>query len=118
MFDHCFDSGFECVSQFRDLPGEHRFVLDGFDAGLDRAAALMPQYQNERRAKHGDTVLDTRQTFVRNKVTGHADGEKITSCSIERVLGGDARVGATQDRDERVLTGNQRFTLVLEVMGF
>ncbi|MNG05750.1 hypothetical protein D3C84_889600 [compost metagenome] len=116
MFEDLLDGGLECLRQFRNVPGEHGGIFQRFDPGIDGATAFMAEYQDQRRAKYGDGVLKAGQAFAGDEVARHANRKKVTACGVERVFGGDPRVGTTEYRHERVLAGHQGFALVLEVV--
>ncbi|MNG02496.1 hypothetical protein D3C84_855270 [compost metagenome] len=117
LCEHFLDRGLECVGQFRDMAGEYGAILDGFDACIDGAAAFVPEHEDQGGAEHRDGVFEAGQPLVRDEVARDTYGEKIAAGGVERVLGGDAGVGATQYRHERVLAGDQGFSFILEVMG-
>src|SRR5689334_356582 len=98
------------------MAGENRLILDGLYTCLDGAAALMSKYKNQWGAKNGNPVFKAGQTFRGNEVARDADGEKIASRSVKRILRSDARVGAAEYGHERILTGHQGFSLGLEIV--
>ena len=113
---HFFDRWLQCVSQFRDMARENGVIFDSLYSCADGAATLMTEYEDQGCPEHCNTVFKAGQPLIGDEVASDAYGEKIASSGVKSVLGGDARVRATQYCHERVLPGYQRFSLSLEVV--
>ena len=90
--------------------------LSDLIVALDRAAAVVTQHQDQRRAEHGDGIFQAGDRFIVGEVAGHAANEEIAAAAIEGIFGRDARIGAAQDGGVRVLAAGQRLPLMLEVV--
>jgi hypothetical protein len=69
----------------------------------DRAAAFVPEHDDERRMQVLDGVLDAAQRVVINHVAGLAHDEEVAQTLVEQDLGPGARVGAAEDDGHGVL---------------
>jgi hypothetical protein len=66
--------------------------------------------------EHLDRILETRDDVRVQEVPGDPAHEQIAAAGVESQFGRDARIGATENACERVLTLGQRLALVLEVV--
>ena len=110
------DGGLDAVDEIVDGSGERVFVVNVLDSCFDRSALAVAEDHDEVDAEFGDGVLDAslyRGSRAVDVVAGDADGEDVSNTDVEEYLGGDARVGATDDCGDGILPGGER----LEVCG-
>ena len=112
----CLDRRTERRHQRRQMTRQRGAVPDGLDGGLDRAAGPVAQHHQERNIQDRDAVFEARDRFVIGEVAGHPAHEQVAAAGVESIFGRDARIGATEDRGERILPLDQRFTFGLEIV--
>ena len=84
----------------RHLAGAH-----GHLGGLDRAARVVAEHDDERAVEHADAELERAEHAGVDDVAGGADDEQVAEALVEDDLGGHPRVGAAEEDRERVLLG-------------
>ena len=98
------------------MAGQRLVVLERLDRGIDRAAGVVAEHQDQRRVQHGDAIFQARDRLVGGEIAGDAADEEIAPSAVEGIFGRDARIGAAQDRRIGILAAGQRFALMLEIM--
>ena len=84
--------------------------------GIDGAAAIVTQHQNQGHTQYRDGIFQTGDRFVTGEISSHAANEQIAPAAVESVFGRDARIGAAQNGGVRVLASGQRLPLMLEIV--
>src|SRR6266508_3892723 len=89
------------------MPWCFTFRSDGFHCGVDGAATLMAEHDNQAGAQNLDPVLDASQTFIVEHIARYSNDEQISEAFIKNELGWHTRIGTTEDDRKRVLTLRQ-----------
>ena len=115
-FLHGLDRRPDGVDQRRQVTGQRGAVLDRFDGGVDRAAGLMTEHQDQRRIEHLHGIFEARDHLVAGEISGDAADEQVAARGVEAVFRGDPGIGAAQDGGEWILPFAERFALVAEIV--
>ena len=78
--------------------------VSAFDRGRNRAALLVAQHHDQLCFEMLHRVLDAAQDIIVHQVPRHPDDEQISQALIEKQLGGNSRVGASENHGKRMLT--------------
>src|SRR6266498_381139 len=89
------------------MPWCFAFRSDGFHCGVDGAATLMAEHNNQACAQNIDRVLDASQAFIVEHIARYSNDEKISEAFIKDDFGWHTRIGTTEDDRKRVLTLRQ-----------
>src|ERR1043165_1937432 len=83
------------------------FRGNGLHCGVDGAATLMAEYDNETCAQDFDTVLNASQAFIVEHVARDSDNEEISEAFIKDKFRWHTRIGTTKYDGEWMLTFRQ-----------
>src|SRR6266511_1344376 len=89
------------------MPWCFTFRSDGLHCGVDGAATLMAEHDNQAGAQNIHPVLDASQAFVVEHVACYSNDEQISEAFIKDDFGWHTRIGTTEDDRKRVLTLRQ-----------
>src|SRR6266496_5581448 len=89
------------------MPWCFAFRSDGFHCGVDGAATLMAEHNNQACAQNIDRVLDASQAFIVEHIARYSNDEQISEAFIKDDVGWHTRIGTTEDDRKRVLTLRQ-----------
>ena len=89
----------------RRKPPGHLAGAHGDLGGLDRAARVVAEHDDERAVEHADAELERAEHAGVDDVAGGAHDEQVAQALVEDDLGGDPGVGAAEEDGERVLLG-------------
>jgi hypothetical protein len=78
----------------------------------------MAENQDEWRAGHGDGVFEPGDRIDVSEIAGYAADKDISTTDVEGVFGSDARICASQNAGERILSKGQCGTLGNEIVTF
>src|SRR5262249_44779586 len=93
-------------------------ILDRLDGCIYCPAFAVPENQDEGCAQDSDSVFEATYRIVVGKIAGYAAHKEISPTGVERVFRSHARIGASQDSGEWILSDSQCGTLGNEVMRF
>src|ERR1041385_8655713 len=89
------------------MPRCFAFRGDGLHCGVDSAATLMTEHDNQAGSQNVDAVLDASQAFVIDHVARYSNDEQISEAFIKDDFGWHTRIRTTEDDRKRVLTFRQ-----------
>ena len=106
--------------QLRDeawkMTWQRRYVLLVGDGRLDGAAIAVTHDDDQWRFQDGDGVFEAGDHFTCRQVAGYPADEKLTDGLVEDDLGGDTRIGTSNDGCEGALSPRPALPGTLEVM--
>ena len=108
LFLRCSDGWFDVAHQLLQMAGQGGAIVEHLDGRVDRAAVGMPKHHDQRRVENLHRVFEAGETIVIDEIAGETNDEEITGRLIESKLWRDARVGAAQDRGDRMLRRGAR----------
>jgi hypothetical protein len=76
----------------------------------------MAEYQDQWCVEHLHGVLQACDDVIAGEIACHAADEDIAACRIKTIFRRDARVGATENGGEWVLSRTQGLAFMIEVM--
>ena len=94
------------LHQRPDLGRSRAPRFERLDGGFHRATFLVAHHHHQRYPQFGDPKLDTAKDGVVDHLPSSADHEQIAEAGAQDLGRIDARIGAAQDRGDRVLRGD------------
>src|SRR5580700_5836080 len=93
------------------MTGESRAFGELFNGGVDGAARLVTEYEDQWGAQDTNGVFETGDGLVVCEVTGYAANKDVTTTGIESVFRCYSRICATEDPGKRILAERQCWAL-------
>src|SRR5215216_3226722 len=89
------------------MPWCFAFRSDGLHRGVDSAATLMAQHDNQAGPQNIDSVLDAAEAFIVEDIACYSNDEQISETFIKNGFGWHTRIGTTEDDGKRMLALRQ-----------
>ena len=99
------DAGGDPLDDVAQEAAGHLAGAHGDLGGLDRAARVVAEHDDQRAVEHADAELERAEHAGVDDVAGGAHDEQVAQALVEDDLGGDPGVGAAEEDRERVLLG-------------